>query len=547
MAHPTINIIEEPSLVCPNAAYNCVKFGFECTDFKTTAATFASFTIDCSALSVVSIAPGGTIQIAGNIFTTDVVNTFELFDTQAVLTPASLTSNLFQAINLNNDLFTKYDIVQTSPTLITATARVSGVIDNSPFDVSAFFGTGVVMLNTPGINAVYRENYRLIVELWEVINTAPLAPVNLVVTNKISSESYIPNENGEFYINLGNKIAPLLSSKLWMPPFFGINPASDLAKTFVVRYGESYSDGVSACETSPKNFATSNQFIVINSAFERQKAADYSLKLCDGGFMTNAPDYTELCEDSICYLWANLYNIVPFQNPFPVIRHEPFMEIFYTDGTSSIHTYGAFGTGVFPYYQENSEKIYAIEGGGRIMSFLADPSKTVSHWRVRVVVRDTALPIPTGDTYYLSQYFKLISCCEPRPEFYFLNPYGGYDTITFTQVLNAEIESEYAIFERFTSCESENTWTSGREKVNQSAFEVFEANSFFVNNYQNREWLKEFLASPIKYVRQSIEGVEIITKIIVFDTSVLYYSKDDNNIIIKLRYAFNEDINIQKN
>lgn len=537
MAHPTIDIIDEPDS-CPSAAYNCVKFGFQCNDFQTVAATFASFVIDCTGLSVGSIAPGGTIKISGNTFTTGTTNDFETFDTSAVLTPAILGANLLAAMNFNSDIFTKFNIVTNlDGDILTATARDSGVVENFIFDTTAFVGTGVTMVNTQGVDAVYRDNYRLIVEIWDFLTL-----------KLISKESYIPDEDGLFSINIGAKIAPLLKSSFVHAMSSGtVQYDPNIAKEFFIRYGESYSDSLSVCGTSPKNFESSESFWVVNSAFQRADEVDKLFQLCDAQFMTNTPEYTEMCENSIGYLWIYLRNVAIFPAP-PNIVYKPFYEIFYSDGTSSIHV----GTDIFNFPQFNN-RIAVIQSGWNVIGTFATVGKTAIYYRVRVVVRDTSVSIPTGDTYYGSKYFTLIACCDNQLEFYFLNEFGGFDTITMAQLSSIELEQESSIFESFLDCEDAVIDTTGlgakgKSVVNQTANDVFEVTGKFVDSYQSRLWLREFITSPERYVRKTIGSEnEIFSKIIVLDGSAQYYSKDDNTIVLKFKYIINESLNLQKN
>ncbi len=539
--HPTINLISQPSLLCPNAAYNCVKYEFEATDFKTTSATYATFVIDCSGLSVASIAPGATIKLSGNIFTTDTTNTFELFDTSAVLTSTILAANLLAAMNFNKDIFDKYNIVVSGSgsDILTATARTIGEVTVFDFDASAFIGTGVTINDTQGINAVYRDNYRLVVEIWKTSNSG---------TSKVTEESYIPNSSGLFSINIGRKVAPLLKSRF----VHGLSLATshidpNICSKFFVRYGELWSDGISECGTSSKNFDNTDSVRVINSAFQRADEDAKLLQICDAEFMTNTPDYTEMCENSIGYLWINLLDVAVYPAPSG-ITYRPFFEIFYSDGTSSIHV-GSSIPDTAPF--EN--KIACIQSGWNVISSFATVGKTPIYYRVRFVVRDGALPVPTGDTYYGSKHFTLISCCENQLEFYFLNEFGGFDTITMSQLSSIELEQDNSIFESFLDCEdetisNEGNGAKGKAIINQTANDVFEVTSKFVDTYQSRLWLREFLTSPEKYVRKTIgDESEVFSKIIVVEYSAQYYSKDDNTIVLKFKYILNENLNLQEN
>ncbi len=544
MAHPTIDINSEPSLVCPNPAYNCVNYEFDCTDFLVSAGTAAQFVIDCSALSVASIAPAGVLLIASNSYLTSATeNNYQRINTSAVLTSTLLASRIKAALEANSNIFTDYTVALSGAgsDIITVTAREVGVKSDFSFSYGGFAATGITNSETNGTDAVYLDNYRLIVEIWESSNGVP--------TKQISKESYIPNSNGLFSINIGRKVAPLLKSRFVFSLPFPSNVNFDdlISKTFMLRYGEMYSDSLDECRNRTRDFATSSEILVVNSAFQRADASDKTAEMCANEFMTNTPEYTEMCENSVGYLWIWLEDILVFPAPVGVV-YSSFWEIFYTDGTSD----SVIGSSL-PSVPVLANGFVCVQSGWDFISFYSDPLKVASYYRVRFVVRDTALPIPTGDTYYGSKYFKIVPCCEGQVEMYFQNEYGGFDTITFTQLSSIDIAQENAVFESFLDCAdaviaNDGTGAKGKGIINQSARDVFEVTSKFADSYQSRLWLREFLTSPEKYVRHTIQGEsEIFSKVILVDGSAKYYSKDDNTLVLKFNYYLNEDLNLQKN
>jgi len=98
---------------------------------------------------------------------------------------------------------------------------------------------------------------------------------------------------------------------------------------------------------------------------------------------------------------------------------------------------------------------------------------------------------------------------------YFLNEFGGFDTITFNPISSIELEQENAIFESYLDCAddviaNDGTGAKGKGIINQSARDVYEVTSKFADTYQSRLWLREFLKSPEKYVRTTIQGEQEI-------------------------------------
>jgi len=541
MAHPSINIISEPSPICYNSAYNCVKYEFQSNLYRTSIGTFAEFVFDFSGLISSSIAPGELLNFAGNSYVTSATtNSYTTVNTSSLTNSTAAAAIIKDALSFNSKIFETFNVVVSgvNDDILTYTARQIGYIADFTFVVTSLIAAGITLNTTNPTNSVYLPNYRLIVEIWEVeANSGGFL-------NILSKESYIPKYDGLFSINIGQKIATLIETRF----VHALVPSSGhfdttISTRIALRYGEVWSDSGDSCSVDLKNFATTDSVLVINSAFQRGTDVEKISRICAGEFMTNAPDFSEMCEDSIGYLWICADNI--FATPVPPnISYRPFFEIFYSDGTSTIHIGASVSTAL-------NQNVLCIQSGFKYISFYANPLKKVDYYRVRFVKRDSSLPIPTGDTYYGDKYFKLISCCKGQLEFYFLNEWGGYDTITMSQINSIELQQETSIFDGFLDCDDDmvsHTGSKGKGIVNQSARDVFEATSSFLDTYQARLWLREFLTSPIKYIRTTIGNEsEIFSKIVLLEGSVKYYSKDDNSLFLTFQYTLNEDINLQKN
>ena len=83
--------------------------------------------------------------------------------------------------------------------------------------------------------------------------------------------------------------------------------------------------------------------------------------------------------------------------------------------------------------------------------------------------------------------------------------------------------------------------------LNNSAFDVYTVTSKYVVDYKDREWLRQAIMSPSKYVTFSIDGKKIFSKAILLDTSFIYWDEQDNNLRLSLQFILNKNLNVQKN
>jgi len=531
MAHPTIDLTQQPNPDCLHPAYNCVKYCFEANDFQTQVGTKAGFTIKKNALAD-GHAPGLLFVIAGQDFKTSTINSYSTINTAPVQTTFEYATNFKAALEANSYIYNNFHIEIIADEVV-ATARAVGVQDDFIFDYSSATNPPG-NTDTNGLNDEYLENYRLIVEIWQRIKDTPTT----FIDKKITAEAYTPNADGTFCINIGEKVAPLLES------FFPFDSGGSIAfidqgisGNFYIRYGESYSDTINSCDVQLRTFESSVLIGVINSAFQRQDQVAKTALMCEHQWMTNAPQYTQVCPESNFLLWINLNNILA---PFPTtIKVRGKYIITYTDGTTSTHTTGAYLHSV-----TSANQVAAVQAGVNIIPFFADPSKVVDFYEVRIQQEDP----PTVQDFG-SQFFKMVSCCDGDVEFYFLNEYGGYDTILFTQVDAIELAQSNAVFQQFTDCEEEDTLRTGKKIVDQTANDFYTVTSKFTDNYITRKWIREFLSSPIKSVKMKVEADEdtILSKVIVDPGAVQYFTGENNSLFLRIQFTLNESINLQKN
>lgn len=530
MAHPTIDLTQSPDVNCFHPAYNCVKFCFQCNDYITAVGTKAQFTIKLNPL-VNGYPASDSWVIAGQKYGTTSVNSYRTINTIAPQTAAQFAANVKEALERNNLLYFLYSISIVADEVV-AIARQVGEIDEFLFDYSDSTDPPVNS-DTNGTNNEYRNNYRLVVEIWDTKGAF-----------LISKDSYTPDPNGAFCINIGEKIAPLLETTfphLNFPAFSGFYEDVNFSKSIFIRYGELYSDDIEECDVELRDFENSDSVIVTNSAFQREYQQDKYTQMCDREFLTSTPDFAPLCRNSVVFIWINVQDILESLGPGEVAR--PYYEWVYTDGTTDNRIGSQFP--LIPFTA--SDGFVAVYASVSAFGPGLDPNKQLDYWRVRIVVRTDNNPA-TDVFYASSNYFKLENCCEGDVDFYFLNEFGGIDTMLMNKVTNVELNQSFATTESFIDCEKNEALESGVDVLNQEAFDVFTVTSKFTNDYETRLWLRQAIMSPKKWIRATIEGQDdIFYKVIALDTSTIYYNQTDNFLYLTLQYRINETLNVQKN
>lgn len=513
-------------------AYNCVEFCFNAPDFKQADGTKATFTLELADLAS-GYGAGADIVVAGQTYTTGTANTYNTIDTAPIQTKPDFAANCKEAFEKNKYLFNTFTFEVSGDELI-ATAREVGVLANFVFDYSSLGPTNTpINSDTNGTEDEYLENYRAVIEVWECSNGE--------LVKKISEETRIPDADGDFCINVGDKLAPFLETRLtcyeaMTTPSESL-PDFGISMEFCLRYGELYSDDLSECNVEARGFETSDPFTIVNGAFQDENYDSKFPKYYSNEWLTSMPQYRRLCDDTQLYLWMNIKNISP-EILEGTAEVRPYYELTYTDG--SVFDYK--GSELIEY--EGNEWFFSIGAGIPSISPLLDPTKVLESWKVSLIVE----PQPSGTPYLLDEYYfkRDGSCCENQVDFCFLNEFGAYDNIFLERISSVNLQMEQSIFESFIGCGGDGV-LKGKEVLNNSAFEVFTATSKFSYDYEDREWLRQFIMSPKKFAKFTIDGKEFFSKVVFLDTSFIYWDEQDNTVRLTVQFILNKNLKIQRN
>lgn len=518
-------------------AYNCAQYCFQSNSFKVSDGTKATFTIEVPD-SIAGYSSGELIIILGKEYTTSNQNSYNTINTAPSQSNSEMAENFKQALESNSDIFEKFTFEVLGDVMV-ATAREEGVINDFMFDYSSLGATNPsaapITTETQGSDTVYLENYRIVAEIWECEND--------ILTNQILKDSRMPDKEGSLCIDFGKKLAPFLETLLAC--YEGMLTSSNwfadetISKEFCLIYGELYSDDLSECSIEPRTFYTGPKFTLFNGAFQDENFQEKFDNVNNNEWMSSMPDFSPLCDNTQMFLWINIGQILQDADASGLNVH-PFYEFTYTDGTI-IQRFGSQFTGGF-----DNQGFYAVGVGIPTISLILDSSKVLESWKASVIVRPPTSPPGVG-TQYACKYFRRdATCCDMDISFCFLNEYGGYDTILFESVNTVELRSEYSIFESFIGCGGDSL-RNGKDLLNNKAFDVFTATSKYFVDYEDREWLRQFIISPLKYAKFKVDGKEMFSKVILLDTSFTYWDEQDNVLRIFAQFILNKNLNIQKN
>lgn len=528
-SHPTIDIIETPQN--PAAVYNCIDYCFRANDYILVPGALAAFWLD---FAPDNYPDGITISVGGKPFKTLTPGGIGSFSWQGTI--AAFSQNFVDMLN-RDYYFGKNFTNILSFGFPFSVAKKVGAIPGW----SLFFPVAVppsALLSNPGTDIVLRSNYLFVVEIW----TYQLFFGTLTRQDLVASRSYEPNPvTGEICIDISKAVRSLVSTTF--PGLTGsLSVVSDTnyIKKIGLRYGEVYSDESGTCEALPRWFEDSTPIDIINAAFQRDDLLKIEPFIFDYSgaatrFLTNRPNFSQLCSDSFSWLWYHYdEDLAAFINSDPLLfNFVAFVEFTYTNGSGSEANIDAgltFDGGVL-----------IVPAGLAQLSSLATPGLIVSSYKITMglFIGEFSELTPLSETLVFDVADGGFCCCHE--EFYFLSEPGGFDTILFNCLREVDLDYSYTEFHSYEPCEGD-LLRGGREEAETKAFEIFRTSTRFLDNYQNINWIREFLKSPKRYWRKDGQ----VYKIMLLNDQVELRRKD-GFIYIILEYVLSFELNTQKN
>ena len=530
--HPQINIIKTPSLTCLNPVGNCIQYCFEATDFQNVLGVNAFFSVTFFDPS--NYADGIPISIAGKDFETGTPTTFEQFQWTdgPPLTIAQMADNLAQMLNANFAFIGNWTIARTSfPGLETVTASSKEEKNFSPFTFSFPVAIPPLLVTLNGTDPEFKKDYEIVIQIWDCDALG-------VLTNLLSTTSFEPDTaTSEVCADLSRDLSTLVQTT-WP----GLLPGSDqplqdttVCRRICLRYGQIFDESASDCDVTPQYFETASPITIINAVFQKPVEAESILTSTDlmdawcyqgepTRFLTDYPQSVKVCPDSCFWLWYNFdIDLTLFVDP----EAYAFYRFFYTDGSIS------------PSIQSVRDLIrngcWTIPAGECQVGYLADPLKVIEAIETTIILLHDAGALLISESFTL-QIDRSKCCCR---EFYFLNEKGGFDTLMMNCEQDVDLElssSEVCGFENCTG----DILQGGKQEADRRAFEVFKVFTQFNSDYVDLDWFRQFLKSPIRYVRVGEE----VYKIKLLTDSIPTF-RHDEKVFLELEYVYSFELRTQ--
>jgi hypothetical protein len=531
--HPQINILSSPSTTCINPVGNCIQYCFEATDFAETAGATAFFSITFFDPS--NYADGIPIEIAGKDFQTGTPTTFEQFQWTDIpaLTIAQMADNVLQMLSANFSFLEDWTLSRSAlPGLesVNATSRKEEAF--SPFTFSFPVAIPPLLVTLNGTTPTFKKDYQIVVQIWD-------CDADGVLQTLLSQNSFEPStENSEVCVDISRNVSSLVQTT-WNGLIVNDDtPLKDttVCRTICLRYGQIFDEGATDCDVTPQYFEPSSPITIINSVFQKPEEAE-SIRLstdlmdayCYQGaptkFLTDYPQGLKVCPDSCFWL---LYNLDIDFTLFTAPAVSAFYRFFYTDGSIS------------PSIQASRDLTtngcWQIPAGECQLSNLSDPLKVIEAIETTIILIDTTGAILISESFLL-QIDRTECCCK---EFYFLNEKGGFDLISLNceETIALELESsEVCGYENCTG----DILQGGKAEADRKSFEVYKVFTQFNEDYLDLNWFRQFLKSPIRYVRQGSE----VFKIKLLSDSIPLFTFEEKTFL-ELEYVLSFELNTQE-
>jgi hypothetical protein len=524
--HPTIDILSSPRSDCPNPVLGCIEYCFLANNYVLAAGALTLLQI--SITSTDNYPDGIDVIIGGKPFKTNTPAGAGEFSWQGSI--QDIAASIAAMLNADFYFGCEFSFFSVGG-IVGGLSKKEGAFDNFIFNFPVANPPTVSVLG--GVTNEVRQNYRLIIEVWKCSQE--------VRTDKITTRAYQPDPNtAELCFDLAGLVEGCVATTFpGLNASLNINIDSSIDETICLRFGEMYSENDASCDAKTQFFEQTSEIKIINSAFQKDDALKFS-PFCwvdstnDTRFLTNRPDFAEICNESFSWLWYVLDSpLANFIASNPIFTLGAFVTFSYTDGSSD--------SAAISFVVAPEGNTYIVPTGLAQISTLADPSKNIGSYNVLIGVQITGFvfPVPLSTPVIYKVANDGFCCCHE--EFYFLSEPGGFDTILFNCVQEINLDYRYTEFCSYEPCEGD-IFEGGKEEADAQAYEIYKTTSRFIDKYENLKWLREFLKSSKRLWRN--EGK--VYKILMLNEQIELFRKD-GFIFIEFEYILSFELNQQKN
>lgn len=540
----------------PVPVSDCFKWCMQLDDADAvlTAGVLPTVTVTFPAIPTVP-ANGTEVKIWGRVFTVNNASNFTGTSFK-VTTFGAFTAIYFSQMISANLFFARAVTVAVAQVatdwVVTITwneCREQSNFTGAGMDFTAITAAGGSGAYVNGVSPIYADGLRLVTQLG-------------IATDATSDFSTISEFEGHEPDRLCDSVAPVcvnyaddIKGLLYtiFPPLGwetfteSVDNGRSLMRPFSIKYGWMYRDN---CVSQSGTFMQSGFVVGINAAFDqsdvygmRKYWANHPDGLPDGQdyikYLTTQPYGIALCPTSYAWLWlTNNYSETvgasyKLRAVFTVYKNGVGIGTF----TETINDSALDGNSWYQpvNFNVSPERIFD----------LIRPLDDFDYYEVQVIVTNAAnVPIETGTERL--RYSLLRGCGCNTTDVYFLTPVGGYGTIVM-DIVTEQVVREGTEVNLYQPCEwsfEKRNQQGGRTLINLRNYKRLSLRAASIGNSQaERDWFTHFANSPIKYIRQIVDGVEVAVKVIIDPDTLDVY---DNNGQLELTVnAYMPDMGIQ--
>lgn len=527
----------------PVPVSDCLRWCLQLADADgvTTAGTFATVAVTIP-LTCTIPANGTVLTIWGKNFTVQSGNDFTSTSFKVVTSGLQTAQNFIQMLNGNLFFSRAVTYALTVPGSLLVTITWNECREQSNFGAPGMIFTAITALGgsavaTNGVSPVYVDGLKIVTR----VGIIPDASITLSDFKPISVfEGMEPDKLcdsvGDVCVDYIDDVSTQLHTILPALTSTSFSTSDQNGETMCqpiqLEYGWTYR---ADCVSQSGTFMRSDVVLAINAAFDSKDPngmRKYWYDHPDGfpvgqtyqKYLTTQPFGIRICTISYAWLWmtnnfqSTFGGTYRLRATFTGYKNAVGVGTF----TKTIHDSSIDSNKWFQPVNFNISPVMVLDG-------LHLTASQVDYFEVQVSVTNMSngvLQVATEKLRYV-----INSCGCDTTDVYFLTPAGGYSTM-IVDVVSRDIVQEGSEVNLFIPCEwsfEEKNAKGGRTLVNLRQYEKIEIVANALNNNDaDRTWFEHFRISPVKFIKETVDGVDVKRKLIVDTGSIKIYESGDS-------------------
>jgi hypothetical protein len=530
---PITDALDDPKMP-PVPVSDCFQWCLQLDDADgvTTAGSFGTVEIEFDNTPTVP-ANGTEFTIWGRVFTVSDTVQFSSMSFEVDGASGLTTALNFSQMILSNIFFNRaVDVAITSVSPVTVVITWKECREQSNFGsagmvLDIFTTMGGTAAATNGVSPVYVDGLKVVTRVGFTPDASiTLADYEPVTVFEGMEPDKLCDTVGPVCVDYRDDITAGLYTVM---PELGTDTfvesevnGNTMMRPLQLEYGWTYRED---CVSKSGTFKRSDLVIALNAAFDTKdpyKMRPYWYDHPDGfppdqtiqKFLTTQPYGTRVCFNSYVWLWmCNNYQNTWGTSYKLRARYVAYKKDvgYQTAYVVDINNPGAGdGNKWFQPVNFNVSPQIVLDNVAGITE------ANLEFYEIQVIITDGSNVVLANGSDYIR--FVPEPCGCDTTDVYFLTPAGGYSTM-IVDVVRRDITPEGNEVNMYVPCDwtfDEKNSKGGRTLVNLRAFEKIEIIAKGLGNTDaDRNWFKHFCISPVKFIRETVDGVDVKRKIIV--------------------------------